>query len=53
MPPGGPSHVSYKEIQRLQNRIARIIANNYDYDISPSVILCELGIMNILNDETI
>ena len=36
------------KIQRLQNRIARIVANNYDYDISPSVILCELGIMNIL-----
>ena len=45
---GYASMYHIEKIQRLQNRIARIIANNYDHDISPSVILCELGIMNIL-----
>ena len=35
-------------VQRLQNRIARIISRNYEIDISPSVLLARLGIMNIV-----
>ena len=35
------------KIQRLQNRIARIITNNYNFNVSPSYLLSELGIMNI------
>ena len=36
------------KIQRLQNRIVRIITHNYDFNISPSVLLSQLRIMNVI-----
>ena len=35
------------KIQRLQNRIIRIIANNYDLDVSPAKLLNKFGLMSI------
>ena len=35
------------KIQRLQNRIVRIITNNYDWNVSPAKLLIKLGIMSI------
>ena len=34
-------------VQRLQNRISRLMTNNYDFTVSPSVLLKQLGIMNV------
>ena len=35
------------KIQRLQNKIARIITNNYNFDVSPALLLSQLGVMNV------
>lgn len=37
-------------IQRLQNRIARIITTNFNFDVSPLLLLTQLhvGLMNVI-----
>jgi hypothetical protein len=36
------------KIQRLQNRIVRIVTNNYDLNVNPAKLLNKLGLMSII-----
>ena len=40
---GNTSKSNIDKVQRLQNRLARIVTNNFNYNISSSVIIRELG----------
>ena len=42
-----PLCVTINKMQRLQNRIVRIITNNYDLNVSPAKLLNKLGLMSI------